>query len=120
MNGIILNEKSKEYLETVFNSYTEKEYTNQVIDNPVIHMYATHDTYNERELFGYADSLFCEVHVYDVKNDYKYTFENKDGISLSHADVYQVRIFKDGSTMIMLNGSHELEVFQALELFKCK
>lgn len=117
---IKLHENSKKYIIDTLSQYVEKQYNGEVIEQPVVHMYAKSDTYDEDgTLNGYRDSLFCEVHVYDTKNDFKYVFINKDGVTLLHANIWQVRVFKDGSTMLILNGSHKLEVFQALELFKC-
>lgn len=115
---IKLHEDSKRYIIETFELYTEDFFTDGlIIDRPVIHMYAKEDTRNENgDLNGYNDSLFCEVHVFDPLNRKKYVTGKHDGVNVYNAKMRNVKVFKDGSTMLTTYGKHRIECNQALEI----
>jgi hypothetical protein len=82
-----------------------------VLKNPIIHIYPKYDTYNaDGELEGYIDSLFCDIHVYDIERMTKWKSKRThDGIMpFANLNIDQIKIFKDLSTMICLQGEYRL------------
>jgi hypothetical protein len=107
MNSIKLHQNSIDFLESVFNPYKEEILTDEtIIKNPIIHMYAEEDTYDDDgTLNGYIDSLFFKADIYDPSNGIKYSGKGlHDSISFYDINPWQVRIFKDGSTMVLFHG----------------
>lgn len=119
---IKLHEDSKQYIIETFEQYTENFFTDgMIIDRPIIHMYAKEDTRDEDgNLNGYNDSLFCEVHIFDPVNRKKYVTGRHDGVNLFNANMRNVKVFKDGSTMLTTFGRHMIENLQALEISHIK
>jgi hypothetical protein len=102
---IELMQESKDYLNEVFNQYEEVDKLPNVLGKTtLIHMYPVEDTRDSSgELHGFTDALLCNVHIYNTKEMIcKKTYANKDELMI---DVpCRVRVFKDGSTMIILFG----------------
>lgn len=114
-----LHENSNDYIVNTFKKYQEDFFEDgMIIHRPIIHMYAKEDTIDKHgDINGYIDAFFCEVHIYDVVNRKKYrTRRLHDAVHVNNAKVYDVKIFKDGSTMLTTFGNHKIEIFQALEI----
>lgn len=114
---IDISKKSEAYIEKVFSQY---EFMDGVLPKKlrgrtVIHLYPTIDTKNDEndDLLGFEDALLFDVRIYNNKK--KYVIYGRDQIEINTPDS-RIRIFKDGSTMIILDGEIELEVFQSLEI----
>jgi hypothetical protein len=110
------------YIQEIKDSYEEVTSMNQ-IENPIIHMYAKEDTrdLNNGELYGYIDSLFCEYHFYDTKNNKVFKSKrNHDALYFdSEVQVFNVKVFKDGSTLIQLrSGKYEISSGTAVHIYK--
>lgn len=116
---IELHAESVEFLENVFIIYSEDELKEStVVESPIIHLYATKDTRNsDGDLNGYNDSLFFEAHIYDTRNKIKYVRLHHDSIDTGKADLFQVRIFKDGSTLMHFNGNYKFGFTTTLSMY---
>lgn len=118
-----LHEKSVEYMHEVFEMYTKAELrTDTIITNPIIHLYAMEDTYNdEGELNGYLDSLFFRADIYDTIKLLKYTSEGLHD-SVNYYEIYpsHVKIFKDGSTMLTFQGETVVHPLTTLNVHDAK
>lgn len=118
---IKLHENSVRYIDEVFNMYMERELTRDtVITNPIIHLYAEEDTYDENgELKGYRDSLFFKADIYDPKRKIKHFGTSlHDSVSFYNISPSQVNIFKDGSTMLTFFGDAEIGLLTSLCVYK--
>lgn len=110
---IPLHENSREWIDNEFfkgfnhdNTYTAgtyKEVCESECKRLIIHMYPEKDTYNidSGELYGFSDSLFFRTIIYNTDNLKYYDYSLHDEIRLEVE--HQIRIFKDGSTMIIIN-----------------
>lgn len=120
-SDIKLHNNSTKYLENVFSQYKEtKQITSEtVVKNPVVHMYATRDTYNEYgEQTGYTDSLFFNAVIYDTVSMIKYeTTSEHDSVSFYDTSPHTVKIFKDGSTLLGFYGEHVFLTLTSLCVF---
>lgn len=116
MNTIKLHETSEEFLRTVFSRY---EYCDKLPEKLVgrftIHMYAESDTYEGGELNGYFECLFFRVDIYDTVNLKKYSVRRRDGINARGVPV-NVRIFKDGSTVLFGDSDFEISIYQCIDI----
>jgi hypothetical protein len=117
---IALHKDSVEYLEEVFDCYKDGGFIgdNEVLE-PIIHLYAKQDTRNENgDLDGYYDSLFFEAHIYDINNKIKYKTRLHDSIDVADTKLWQVKIFKDGSTIMLFYGKYKFGSTTTLSMFK--
>ncbi len=121
IHNIKLSEDSLKYLNEVFKDYKKVEYdTSRVIKNPLVHLYPTHDTIDEYgDLNGYRDALFMTIRIYDVENDIYMEIKNRDGLDFYNSDVSlrQIRIFKDGSTLVMISGRCKFGSSQSIDVW---
>ncbi|WP_080845661.1 hypothetical protein [Cytobacillus gottheilii] len=120
--SIPIHADSKKYIDETLGSYEEVK-SIQTISNPIIHMYAKRDTLdlNTGELYGYTDALFSEHHVYDTKLSKVYKSKGlHDAIYFGYgAEVSNVKVFKDGSTLVHLrNGEYEMSFGTAVHVYK--
>lgn len=115
---IKLHEDSKKYIIDTFEMYVEEKMPRELeIERPIIHMYPYEDTRNEYgELNGYNDSLFCELHIFDPNTRKKYVTRNHDAVNVFQANVYDIKVFKDGSTMITAYGKHIIRNTPSLDV----
>lgn len=106
-DDIVLHEESLKLIKDILGMYTEVKHDDfKVINNPLIHLYPLRDTMNEDgELNGFSDALFFETRIFDPKNR-TYSICENDSVDTLNADVYSIKIFKDGSTMIMFRGEY--------------
>lgn len=106
-----LHEKSEKLIRDVFIRYTYSEtIPDKLVGKFVLHMYAEEDTYTKTgNLEGYYDALFFRLDIYDTQKLIKYSIRNRDGISI-HGVAMDVRIFKDGSTILFSKVRDEFEV----------
>lgn len=120
---IKLHQESINYLNRIFENYTETQYNSgKVVENPIIHLYPVEDTYDENgELDGFVDALFTNIHVYDTESMEYYVLERRDGIRFyNDVKVEMVRAFKDGSTLIQLYGKFLIGSHQEVAVYKFK
>lgn len=118
-NEIELHSNSVQHMKETFAMYERSEDLDQVLENPIIHIYPKEDTYDsDGELNGFIDAIQFVVDIYDTNNK-----KVKKGTRLHDAiipqtdwKVSQLKIFKDLSTMIVLIGKYEFAFFQALEI----
>lgn len=105
---IPIEQESIEYLEKVFKDYKEvNKPIEEIKGRCIIHIYPVEDTYNSKgELRGYCDAILCDMHVYDCKNEIVYKTNNHDSVSINAP--CQTRIFKDLSTMLIIDGGVQL------------
>jgi hypothetical protein len=114
---IELSNKAKQYMKMVFSRY---EYSENIPDEfygrTILHLYPKRDTMrdNEEHLLGFEDGLLFDVHIYSIDNKKKYIITNKDQIEISFP--VMIRIFKDQSTMIIIDRAFKLGRYQSLEL----
>lgn len=119
---INLHKDSVDYLEEVFNRYSDGGLVgNNIVEKPIIHLYAKEDTTNvEGDLNGYDDALFFEAHIYDTKNEIKYTTRLHDSVDVGDTDIWQVKIFKDGSTMMQFYENYKFGNTTTLSMYKIR
>jgi hypothetical protein len=114
---IPLHEESVKYLE-VLSDYKYIDELPKVFKSPVIHLYAKEDTYNEHgELNGYRDALFFECHIFEPETKTAYKSKKlHDTVRFHEVFPSDVRIFKDGSTLISFYGDVEIELMQSVRV----
>lgn len=121
VHNIKLSKDSLEYLNEVFTSYKKVDYdTSRVFKNPLVHLYPTEDTITEDgELNGYRDALFVTIRIYDVEKDIYMEIKNRDGLDFynDRINIRQIRVFKDGSTLVMLKGSYQFGSTQSIDIW---
>jgi len=121
MKRIKISQKSKDYLK-VFEDYKLdhiQDWNPKFSGRVIFHLYPVEDTMNDENdnLQGFIDALLFDVHVYDCKNMKKYEIKNRDQIEINvlpHNT--KIRIFKDFSTMIIVDRGCQLKIFQSLEV----
>lgn len=114
---IPITEESEAYIREVLSRYTavEDECPRRFDDRTLLHLYPTRDTHNaDGDLDGFQDALFFDVHIYDTDTKTRYTIADRDEIDLNVP--CRIRYFKDGSTMLILDGPIELHPFQSMEI----
>lgn len=118
---IQLQQDSVEYLD-ILNKYEKIEKPPKVFKSPVIHMYAKEDTYSKYgDLNGYRDSLFFECYIYEPDSMTVYKSGRlHDSIRFDEATPSDIRIFKDGSTLLSFFGDVEIELLQSVYTYKAK
>jgi hypothetical protein len=118
---IQLHQDSVEYLDILYKYKSIKEFP-KIFKSPVIHMYAKRDTYNENgDLDGYRDSLLFECFIYEPDTMTVYKSPNlHDTIRFNEVTPSDVRIFKDGSTLISFFGEVKVELLTAVHTWKVK
>lgn len=74
----------------------------------IIHMYPKGLAYPD----GYYDSQFFDMVLFNTSTKEKRTVENRDGLTFYNGIPYMVRmrIFADGSTVIVFNGTMGLDL----------
>lgn len=120
--SIPIHQDSKQYIAKTLGSYEEVD-SMSIIENPIIHMYAKEDTLDLEtgELNGYIDSLFSEYHFYDTKAMKVFKSKRFHDAMYFESDVHvsNVKVFKDGSTLIQLSwGTYEISNGQAVHIYK--
>lgn len=121
-NEIVLHNKSVDYINETLTQYTKVERLSEIIENPIIHMYPKKDTYDsDGELNGYIDALFFELYIYDTDKMTVWKSNRlHDAImpACKHIEIGQIKVFKDSSTMIVLNGHYTFSANAALSVLK--
>jgi hypothetical protein len=114
---IELHEKSLEYIEEAFKDYTEifEDFPTLISGRTVIHLYPTQDTRDSSgELTGYNDALFFDAKIYLTEPKIFFTLSGRGELEIG-IHVW-TRIFKDRSTMIIIDEDFQLDIFQSLRL----
>lgn len=119
-----ISNKSKELIKETFSRYTERELPDflegiKIDGRTIIHTYPTEDTQNDEneELSGYADCLLFDIYIYDVKNKIFYKSKGHDTICYSKFPNISQKIFKDGSTMVVIDKPVNIFLTQAVTIF---
>ena len=117
--------KSKDLIENTYNLYKKRELKgDEVFDERLImHLYPNEDTMNDEneESSGYEDALISKFRIFDAENATEYTgtffcdevYICDDDKKLS----VKIRIFKDKSTMIIIDGKCKLIRGQAVGIY---
>lgn len=115
LRGDLMNSKQKKYVKDVFSHYEKSDVLPDILHGrTIIHVYATHDTDEGGGVVnGYVDSFYFDVHIYNGKTWWEIT--GRDQIELNVKDS-RVRIFKDGSTMIIIDRPIRFGMYQSLEI----
>ncbi|MBA2176875.1 hypothetical protein H0266_18505 [Halobacillus locisalis] len=114
--SILLHQRSEEYLKDVFSAYSdggELPLFHTLSGRTIIHLYPVADTVDEHgELIGLVDALFFEVNIYNVETMTFWSTTSKDEIDLGIP--CKARIFKDGSTVLIINRDIKIMDTQSL------
>lgn len=112
---------SEDYIKEALLCYTEiSDKIESVKGRALIHMYPYEDTMinGANNLNGFIDAYLCEVHVYDVVNKTVYKYKYSDEINF---DVKcSTRIFKDLSTMIIIDEPIDIMYGSAIFVYKAR
>ena len=110
-----IEQESVDYLQEVFKEYKEVDKPlHEIKRRSIIHIYPKKDTYGE--LYGYCDALLCEMHIYDCEKQLVYKTNNHDSVYL---DVPSgTRIFKDLSTMLIIDGGITISYGTGLSIYR--
>lgn len=113
---IPITQQSEEFIRKTFKGYKEIEKIPDVINGRcIIHMYPYRDTVEEDgSLSGYIDAMFCELHIYDCNNSTVFKTKHIDALIIN--TISSIKIFKDLSTMVVIDGGVELHSSQAFEV----
>ena len=113
---IPISKISEQYIKDTFNKYTKIDtMPKRVTGRCIFHMYPYQDTTNEDgSLQGYQDAMLFNLHIYDTGNMTVWETSCKDALDIDIP--CNVRVFKDLSTMVVIDGGVELHSFQAFEV----
>ena len=116
---IELHSNSVEYIK-ILDSYKEVKEAPEYFKSPIVHLYAKKDTYDSAgSLEGYTDALFFECKVYDTVDKIVYTSEClHDSLEFFEVVPTQVKIFKDGSTLVKFSCDVKLKFLQGINTYK--
>ena len=116
---IELHSDSVEYMK-ILDTYKEVEDVPEYFQSPIVHLYAKEDTCDSSgSVNGYTDALFFECKAYDTVKKTVYTSKQlHDAIDFYEVVPSQVKIFKDGSTLVKFNGDVKLGFLQAINTYK--
>ena len=117
-----ISKKSQKMIKDVFSSYKEETpMPNKFLGGRTIfHLYPSGDTQNDKndDLAGHRDALLFDVHIYRPKERVKYpVIHDRDTIDFLFPT--SVKIFKDGSTMIVVDRPIAIGVTQAMTVWEC-
>lgn len=114
------SEESEKYIEEVFGRYTEIEDAPlEIHGRCVIHIYPTEDTQKDNgELDGFCDAYNCRLDIYDVINKTVYKTYSHDEVNIRIPS--RVRIFKDLSTMIIVDEPVRLGYYKSFDVWHLK
>ena len=110
-----ITKKSQQYLDEIFLDYVEvNSLPKELYGRTILHLYPVRDTDNGKELDGFVDALFFDLHIYNCETMTVYKTDCKDQIRI---DVpCATRIFKDGSTMIIIDSPVAIHLFQSVDI----
>lgn len=104
-------EEVQEYIDYL-NEYTICDYLTFF---DIIHMYPKGLAYPD----GYHDSQFFDMVLFNTNTKEKRIVENRDGLTFYNGlpGIVRMRIFADGSTVIVFNGTMHVEgLFQDVKI----
>ena len=113
MKEVKISEKSKKMIEETFSMYENLEwdwfeilkFNNRVI----LHIYPENDTINDKdeESTGFVDCLEFKLKIFDCKHRKCYE-THCDSICIDDIKYSSIKVFKDQSTMIIIEPSCEI------------
>lgn len=110
-----ITEQMQSYIDTVLAEYVPVESLKEVPEiftgRTILHLYPTHDTGEE----GYCDGLFFTVKLYHCDSKRVWCIDGRDQVELN-VDAPRVRVFKDGSTMLIIDRPVSIRIGQSLEV----
>ena len=121
-----LTETSTGMIKDIFARYkkAEGDLPDGLTGRTIFHIYAKSDTINQDgDLEGFEDSLFFTLKVFNMVSMSYWEVRNRDSVELDRygfAIGADIRIFKDGSTMIIVDGDIEICWYQAVEISRPK
>lgn len=124
-NEVEICNKSKDTIEDTYNLYKKRDFNGDEVFNKrlIIHLYPNEDTINDEneESCGYEDVLISKFRIFDIEKrieyigslfcDEVYICDNDKKLSV------KIRIFKDGSTMIIIDGRCRIISGQAVGIY---
>lgn len=114
---MVLCERSKAMIGEIFGRYTPiDKLPDSITEKIVIHMYPTKDTLsddpNVYDESGYDDALLFEAKFYLTESKRVYSIQSRDSIEVRVPA--EVKIFKDGSTMVVINALQSVPLLISL------
>jgi len=113
---IEITQQSEDYIKEVLSWYTETtKQPKPFKGRTIIHIYPKEDTIEPNgNLKGFIDTFMSNVHIYNTVDKTVYKINNKDNVEVNVP--CQVKIFKDLSTIIVIDKPIRFGWFQSLEI----
>ena len=116
---IYISDKSVEYAKEALSHYKLidlNQFRLEYYGTIILHIYPTKDTLRDDSDYidGYDDSLLFDLHIYDLESLTKQIVCGRDQIELRVPA--NARVFKDGSTMIVIKGPTRITLYQSVEV----
>lgn len=116
---IPISRDSEQYITKIFAQY-EQVYKpiKHIKEKCVLHLYPKEDTMikGKDNITGYIDSMLFELYVFDVAERKVYKHKFCDAINVNGVLSQQVKIFKDLSTMIVIEEPVKINYYKAVEV----
>jgi len=109
--------KSHDHIRNLAKIYTETNEPPKIINGrTLIHIYPKSDTIEDYsdDSHGFVDALNCEIHIYNTDNMTVFKTERHDQVEMRVP--CNVRIFKDLSTMLIIDTPVTFGWYQSLEV----
>jgi len=116
---IPISHQSQKQINYLTKNYTEtKEVPEKINGRTLIHIYPKEDTIEDGtdDSRGFVDALNCEIHIYNTDNMTVFKTKRHDQIEMRVP--CNVRIFKDLSTMLIIDTPVTFGIYQSLEVRK--
>jgi len=114
-----ISKESEQYITETFAQYEQVDEPIRYIDKKcVLHLYPKEDTMidGKDNLTGYMDSMICELYVFDVGERKAYHCKFCDAVNVRGVLTQQTKIFKDLSTMIVIDEPVNINYYTAVEV----
>lgn len=111
--------ESQKYVDYLTKTYTETdEVPKRINGRTLIHIYPKEDTIEDGsdDSHGFVDAFNCEIHIYNTENMTVFKTKRHDQVEMSVP--CNVRIFKDLSTMLIIDTPVTFGLYQSLEVRK--
>lgn len=117
-----ISKKSQKMIKDIFSSYREEKIMPDkfLSGRTIFHIYPSGDTQNDKndDLAGFHDALLFDVHIYRPQERVKYpVIHDRDTIDFLFP--VSIKVFKDGSTMIVVDRPIHIGVTQAMTVWEC-
>lgn len=120
MKDIKLHQRSLKYIEDTFKKYhkvNSREELGDFTTRCIIHLYPEADTcLEDGSLNGFIDALDCNAKIFNCATKKYYEYGLVDSISCDI--VSNIKVFKDGSTMITIYKPFEMMMGKSIIIMK--